>query len=995
MKVATEHFAELEDALASSNKKKLGQVLSKMRCDIEDTASAVFPIVHPATGTLEDTPEGTVDGHRAYWFQTCKELPAHAPDDPDGGTPGSPRQNQDGPGTPRTGAPAQKRDELVAERSRAQTLTPLSDTTRVSITEKGPKHKPERVFKNNLQRDTWTSYMNSKVVLADVQKAIQQGKSGTSPGDDRIPYDILKMLGGVGEEILARIFTAALTNAELPKQWRTATQVPMHKQKGSTQDPAMYRAISLLSCVGKTFERILENRMQEYLDYYDLIDPGQHGFRKKRSCEMHALYVDLLLAKEGPWTPVAFIDIQKAFPSIRRSSLMQALHEIGITGNIYHTIHNIYNTNESVLEVGGARSKPYKAETGVREGAILSPIIFQIFINQLLVLLREANAGPRVDGQWAGAPGFADDIALVGESLARDPTGSKLQAQLDVVGDFGADHMLHFGYKKTCVLVSRPCGAIDYDVPAFTLKNMSGERPEGAQPDQVQITAEAMYLGFLFTSDGDFRTHMEGIMTKARRRSGNLRSSVLKVDVLPPKLALYVFQTYLIPVLVTGAALWAPSIFYDSTFSTGRWTSSALQDMEVLCNRCLKNILGQPQHATTIAVWRELGWMGVSYSITVKVLCLFRSIQQLPHGHMLRRILRVAASWKEHSTAPRLMDLTKEQRSRLKTKPGARSQPSSFLLHLFAIGDAMGTHVRKRINHQLMQRPKPWSTFQFAKIKKILLVNTFSKILRTTLAAQTISSHYPTTGKWTMLPDIRDIKVSQMGTDYLFLVQLRTGAHCLGRTITKMLRWVTTELCPGCRRPITDDPRHAILFCTHSAMVNLRKRFLGTVKKILELRKVPEHERDTRHPAFIRHVLQLGNGRPHPTTKWARAVVKQWARAIRYQHVTWRKQLNLSHPASASYYPRENLKAKLKNTRTKRPKSKAPHTGPYEKIVIHRVPKDWVPPPCTDPDPETGARPKRQRTQTPVARAAPAPSRHPPLRHTTGGRRPPGPTTAH
>lgn len=110
------------------------------------------------------------------------------------------------------------------------------------------------------------------------------------------------------------------------------------KNSEKTLQPTNCRGISLLSCIGKTFERVIENRISEFWEHFQLLDDGQGGFRAKRNTDMHNFVLDGAILKGGSDLPVCFIDIAKAFPSVRRASILTALEDIGTSGPIWHVI---------------------------------------------------------------------------------------------------------------------------------------------------------------------------------------------------------------------------------------------------------------------------------------------------------------------------------------------------------------------------------------------------------------------------------------------------------------------------------------------------------------------------------------------------------------------------------------------------------------------------------------------------------------------------------
>ena len=105
--------------------------------------------------------------------------------------------------------------------------------------------------------------------------------------------------------------------------------------------------------------------------------------------------------KAGKDTPVCFIDIKKAFPSVRRSSMLHELSNKGISGPVWHIIHTMYQHNQSYIIVGHVKSSGYEVRNGVREGAILSPLLYILFLNMLLQQLRAVpGSGLQYDAVW-------------------------------------------------------------------------------------------------------------------------------------------------------------------------------------------------------------------------------------------------------------------------------------------------------------------------------------------------------------------------------------------------------------------------------------------------------------------------------------------------------------------------------------------------------------------------------------------------------------------
>ena len=125
--------------------------------------------------------------------------------------------------------------------------------------------------------------------------------------------------------------------------------------------------------------------------------------------------LDEAILHGGQNVPVCFLFIKKAFPSVRRSSLLKALDSMGVSGPIWNVIFRMYEHNESVVVVANSESTSYTVANGIREGTILSPLLYIIFLNELPAELRNTGLGITLPlDLWCGALAYADDLVLVG-----------------------------------------------------------------------------------------------------------------------------------------------------------------------------------------------------------------------------------------------------------------------------------------------------------------------------------------------------------------------------------------------------------------------------------------------------------------------------------------------------------------------------------------------------------------------------------------------------
>ncbi len=162
-----------------------------------------------------------------------------------------------------------------------------------------------------------------------------------------------------------------MDSGEIPEKWTLGAINPIYKNKGDENDADNYRGITLLSCLGKLFTSLLNERLNRFLEENKLLLENQAGFRKEHCITDHIFtlksLIDIFLSNNRKLYCI-FIDYQKAFDTVWRGGLWHKLISIGITGKILKVITNMYSHVKSKIRVNGLSSEFFESWIGLRQG---------------------------------------------------------------------------------------------------------------------------------------------------------------------------------------------------------------------------------------------------------------------------------------------------------------------------------------------------------------------------------------------------------------------------------------------------------------------------------------------------------------------------------------------------------------------------------------------------------------------------------------------------
>ena len=369
------------------------------------------------------------------------------------------------------------------------------------------------------------------ITVDEIKMAIKSTKRGKTAGEDGISIDLIKDAGEIASVKLANLFTKCVREGKIPKAWKNAIIILIHK-KGDTKDLKNYRPISLLSVIYKLFTKVITNRITETLDSNQPRE--QAGFRSGFSTTDHIHAVNQIIEKTNEYTKplaIAFIDYEKAFDSVLTSAVLETIRKQGVEEAYCRVLEDIYKDGTATIKLHEETNKiPIKK--GVRQGDTISPKLFTACLEEIFRKLNWRDRGIKIGDEYLSNLRFADDIVLFSESA------NGLQQMLEELNRESLKVGLKMNKKKTKIMFNRHIQAEQIQI----------------QNEALEVVDEYVYLGQLVQTNTSFETEIKRRIKLGWSAFGR-HSNILRGS-LPLCLKRKVFNQCVLSVMTYGSETW-------------------------------------------------------------------------------------------------------------------------------------------------------------------------------------------------------------------------------------------------------------------------------------------------------------------------------------------------------------------------------------------------------------------------------------------------------
>ena len=527
---------------------------------------------------------------------------------------------------------------------------------------------------SNRQTDRQVSRLPTsklEITVKETIMAIQQSKIKNSAGPDNINIRHLKHLGGKALEYLTRLFNQALNRNVIPAIWKTAKIIPILKPNKDPNNGASFRPISLLSTISKTLEKILLPKIVPHMPKVS----NQHGYKNRHSTvtALHEI-LDRVTAGFNKKAPprrsvIVALDMSKAFDTVHLHRLIDKLCATTAPPVIIKFLANYLKGRHAFVKFGETHSKMKLFKSGVPQGGVLSPILFNLYTSDL------PKPPPGVHVTI-----YADDITITASDVDYMAAQRRIQPYLRVIEAWTQENDLQINPAKTTTTLCTPD-------PAEYSKTLSLEI-DGTLLPTVQ---HPKILGLVLDPKLTFNEHVKAVTKKASATIKILKALTSTNWGKQKETIVSTYKVITRPILEYASTVWSPVL-----------SSTQQGKLQITQNMALRTGTGCTMDTNINHLHDETKVLPINYHLRLHASQLRQKTQN--PAHPLHHLTR-------HGRPPRLMKSTifhNQDYTINKDTDPAISNDGTVKINMKTIHTAVvQEHLRKRPPNTLLGQQAP------------------------------------------------------------------------------------------------------------------------------------------------------------------------------------------------------------------------------------------------------------------------------------------------
>lgn len=345
------------------------------------------------------------------------------------------------------------------------------------------------------------------ITRQEVSENLKKLPNKLSKGSDGITSIFLKNNSEALVPTLTWLFNFSISKGIFPERLKEAIVVPLYKN-GNRTLLTNYRPISLLSTISKLFEKIIHGRLLSFWTKYGVFSHNQFGFLPKKSTEM-AVFSQMKEVvqgiEEGDFVAAVYFDIMKAFDAVKHTLLIKKLEKFGIRGYFLDWFRTYLIGRKQKVKINNVLSDAKVTASGVPQGSCLGPLLFLVYINDILSLDLRGSIFA-----------YADDTAVLYRDKSRLRLIEKMNSDMRTLRSCFTSHyllpnikktkLLSFGYKKSVDLRQK-----------IKLHVECNDTSGGCKCEAIEQVPHWKYLGLYLDSRLSWAEHLTYLNKKIRK----------------------------------------------------------------------------------------------------------------------------------------------------------------------------------------------------------------------------------------------------------------------------------------------------------------------------------------------------------------------------------------------------------------------------------------------------------------------------------------------
>ena len=351
------------------------------------------------------------------------------------------------------------------------------------------------------------------ILREEVEIAVASLKKGKSAGVDNIPAELVQAGRETMIDVLTEICNRIWRTGEWPTPWTQSLIITLPK-KGNLQLCQNYRTISLISHSSKVMLKVILNRLKPQAE--EIIAEEEAGLRAGRSTTEQIFNLRILCEKYLQHQQNlyhVFIDFKKAFGRVWHAALWATMRKYNISANLVRTIEQLYDKATSAVQMNGSIGEWFRATVGVRQGCLLSPTLFNIFLERIMSdALEEHDGKVSIGSKNITNLRFADDI----DALAEEE--QELEALVESLDKTCTRYKMEISAEKT-KLMTNSANGIQREI------KVKGQKL-GTVTSFKYLGAVVSLVGWLFWVKRPFETVFQSISSRLPKRGRKRRERI-------------------------------------------------------------------------------------------------------------------------------------------------------------------------------------------------------------------------------------------------------------------------------------------------------------------------------------------------------------------------------------------------------------------------------------------------------------------------------------